>query len=120
MMSPCLRFRMRPRSLPNRLILTLKLSLARSEMTNSRKANSLFQTFGHNENQINKGSSATSPHAGQVGKVFNTVTPSFHKEAHKPIVEEKKTETGKQTAPPIEDNDDWSAVPAFLRRSKLK
>jgi len=100
----------------------LKITVIASNFSDSysRKAASLFQTFGHNENQINKGLLATSPHTGQVGKVFNTVTPSFHKEAPKPIVEDKKTETGKQTAPPIEDNDDWSAVPAFLRRSKLK
>ena len=67
--------------------------------SSSRKAASLFPTFSAN------------------------VTPSSlppHKEVQKPVAEEKKPEN-KQTPPPMEDNDDdWSAVPAFLRRSKLK
>jgi hypothetical protein len=32
-----------------------------------------------------------------------------------PVMEEKK-----EVAPKIDDDDDWGAVPAFLRRSKLK
>lgn len=49
------------------------------------------------------------------GKIFNTIAP---KEAPKPAPEEKKVEA---TPAPTDDNDDdWSAVPAFLRRSKLK
>lgn len=85
----------------------------------SRKASSLFQSFGHSENQNIKNMPMTS-HVGQTGKVFNVVTPSTHKETSKPAIEDKKTEI-KQAPSPIEDNDDdWSAVPSFLRRSKLK
>ncbi len=46
------------------------------------------------------------------------------KQTPQPVVEEKKPEPQPQapTARPIEDDkdDDWGAVPAFLRRSKLK
>ena len=67
--------------------------------SSSRKAASLFPTFS-------------------VNATPSTLPP--HKEVQKPVAEEKKPEN-KQTPPPIEDNDDdWSAVPAFLRRSKLK
>ena len=76
-----------------------------------RKATSLFQTFSNDDDRSK-------------GKIFNTMPLQPHKDAQKPIVEEKKPE-GKQATPPppppVEDNDDdWSAVPAFLRRSKLK
>ena len=67
--------------------------------SSSRKAASLFPTFS-------------------VNATPSTLPP--HKEVQKPVAEEKKPKN-KQTPPPIEDNDDdWSAVPAFLRRSKLK
>ncbi|MEK7176880.1 MAG: cell division protein FtsZ [Patescibacteria group bacterium] len=77
----------------------------------TRKGASLFQTFGGDDERESK------------GKIFHSLSPQ-HKEASKPVSmvgSEKKME-GKQTPPPpIEDNDDdWSAVPAFLRRSKLK
>jgi cell division protein FtsZ len=45
------------------------------------------------------------------GKIFNSV---FGKEDKK----EKEEEEKKQNI--IEDDDEWGAVPAFLRRSKLK
>ncbi len=59
------------------------------------------------------------------GKIFNTVAPSVEKPIVKEIKDEKPPEIkkpiGTPIASPIEDNDDdWSAVPAFLRRSKLK
>lgn len=79
-----------------------------------RKAStSLFQTFGNEEERTNK------------GRIFNAISQQ-HKETPKPVMEEKKVETkvvDKPTppTPPVDDNDDdWSAVPAFLRRSKLK
>lgn len=77
----------------------------------ARKGASLFQTFGNDDERENK------------GKIFHS-TPQPHKEALKPapvVASEKKTENKQSSPPPIEDNDDdWSAVPAFLRRSKLK
>jgi len=81
-----------------------------------RKATSLFQTFSNTEEDKGK------------GKIFNAIS-STPKEAPKetPAPETKKTTTptpptsNQVNNPPIEDNDDdWSAVPAFLRRSKLK
>ena len=87
----------------------IKITVIASNFSDNypKKAASLFQTFNPNEDRSIK------------GKIFNTITTP--KEAPKPVVDEKKPE-GKQTPPPpIEDNDDdWSAVPAFLRRSKLK
>jgi len=74
----------------------------------SKKSASLFQTFGTDEEPVVK------------GKISNTV-PRPHKEDHKTTVTKEKKVINKQSAPPIEDSDsDWSAVPAFLRRSKLK
>lgn len=91
----------------------IKITVIASNFSDShpRKGPSLFQTFGHDEET-----------GGMKGKIFNAL-PYSHpsKEAPKPTTtDEKKTDT-KPAAPPIEDNDDdWSAVPAFLRRSKLK
>jgi len=71
------------------------------------KATSLFQNFKEDE-------------SGTRGKIFNTIAPSVEKQTPKEIMDVKKP-MGTPTAAPIEDNDDdWSAVPAFLRRSKLK
>ena len=58
-------------------------------------------------------------------KIFNTM-PSFMKQPEKsapqPVVEDRRPEP--EVQPPAahleDDNDDWGAVPAFLRRSKLK
>lgn len=75
------------------------------------KATSLFQNFKEDE-------------AGTRGKIFNTITPAPAPAPEKPAPKENldvKKPVGTPTAAPIEDNDDdWSAVPAFLRRSKLK
>lgn len=72
-----------------------------------RKGSSLFQTFSGEEDRVK-------------GKIFNVIGQP-HKEAPKPVIEEKKAEIKTDTPPPPEDNDDsWNAVPAFLRRSKLK
>jgi cell division protein FtsZ len=54
------------------------------------------------------------------GKIFNSIS---GKKSEEPKVEAKKVETPKKETPaqvPEEDDDEWSAVPAFLRRSKLK
>lgn len=75
---------------------------------NRTKSTSLFQSFKEDEDR-NK------------GKIFNTIAPTVEKPAPKENVDVVKKPTGAPVAPPIEDNDDdWSAVPAFLRRSKLK
>lgn len=80
----------------------------------SKKATSLFQAFGNSEEQ-GKSQSV------QAGKIFNSFSPQLHKEVRKPSVDEKKFENKPAPPPIVEDNDDdWSAVPAFLRRSKLK
>ncbi|MBI2673741.1 MAG: cell division protein FtsZ [Candidatus Zambryskibacteria bacterium] len=99
----------------------LKITVIASNFSDnySRKATSLFQTFGRSDEPGGK-ESPTTPAHGQVGKIFNTAVPPSRKEIHKPITEDRKTDN-RPTPPPIENNDDdWSAVPAFLRRSKLK
>ncbi len=77
--------------------------------TRSSKATSLFQNFG-SEDERGK------------GKIFNTMSASS-KESREPAVETKKPLASPipVAGTAVEDNDDdWSAVPAFLRRSKLK
>jgi cell division protein FtsZ len=75
------------------------------------KASSLFQGFGQEEER-----------PAPKGKIFNTIAPAVEKP--QPVVKENidvKKPISTPAASPIEDNDDdWSAVPAFLRRSKLK
>lgn len=67
------------------------------------KSTSLFQGFSSDDERK--------------GKIFNTMTPP---EKSSPKEESKKA-PAREIATPVEDNDDdWSAVPAFLRRSKLK
>ena len=82
----------------------LKITVIASNFSDnfSRKASSLFQGFaGKNDDEPK-------------GKIFNTIVQPA-KEV--PKVEERKPETKAS----VEDaDDDWSAVPSFLRRSKLK
>jgi cell division protein FtsZ len=52
------------------------------------------------------------------GKIFNSITPNREK-AEEPKPEPKPT-PGQQADKKLDDEDEWSAVPAFLRRSKLK
>lgn len=74
----------------------------------TKKSGSLFQTFGNDDEAVVK------------GKIFNTV-PQPNKAGPKPTIPNEKKAESKATPPPIDDSDDdWSAVPAFLRRSKLK
>ncbi len=71
------------------------------------KSTSLFQNFKEDEDR-NK------------GKIFNTIASNVEKSTLRENVDVKKP-FATPTSAPIEDNDDdWSAVPAFLRRSKLK
>ncbi len=77
------------------------------------KAAPLFQGFGSPSEDVAPVSK---------GKIFNTIVTPAEKPVVTPAKEEaKKPATGTAPAQPVEDNDDdWSAVPAFLRRSKLK
>jgi cell division protein FtsZ len=63
------------------------------------------------------------------GKIFNSLSSSAKKPEPKPVetpVNTPKPEIPKRDPKPIDpaddndDEDDWGAVPAFLRRSKLK
>jgi cell division protein FtsZ len=72
-----------------------------------KKATSLFSNAGHDDDR------------GR-GKIFNSFSPNKIEKAVEEVVPQgvnKKVES----APVIDDaDDDWNAVPAFLRRSKLK
>lgn len=76
---------------------------------------------GEENNKTNKNESR--------GRIFNSLTSSRHSEQteDKPIIKETtnpKTELPRRESKPIDpvddEDDDWGAVPAFLRRSKLK
>ncbi len=56
--------------------------------------------------------------AEEDGKIFNTPIVSKKEKAAEPLVEEKRREPA--VAAEVEADDDWGAVPSFLRRSKLK
>jgi cell division protein FtsZ len=84
------------------------------ESSQRRASSSLFQTLA----------SASDEDKDKIkNKIFNTM-PTATKEPVKitvPVEEKKPTQTETHEAgTPVEDEDDWSAVPAFLRRSKLK
>ena len=57
-------------------------------------------------------SSETKPKEESRGKIFNSIS-------SQPVVKEK-VEEKKDLKNEVQDDDDWGAVPAFLRRSKLK
>jgi len=87
------------------------------------KAASLFQNFSHTEKEEERAVS-------QKGKIFNTIAPAEKPAATAPTPAKENisdvkppvqnTRPAAQASPALEDDDDWSAVPAFLRRSKLK
>ncbi len=63
-------------------------------------------------------------------KIFNVISQKEKPEEKLPAIEEKEIKQqhvaeeekpkGNKPLPPQDDDDEWSAVPAFLRRSKLK
>lgn len=82
-----------------------------NSLRSASKASSLFQNFNPEDAEKVR------------GKIFNTISPSPVNMPAPERVTIKDTDIKKPASQPtpIEDNDDdWSAVPAFLRRSKLK
>jgi cell division GTPase FtsZ len=81
-----------------------------NNLRSASKASSLFQNFNPEDAERVK------------GKIFNTISPPINVSTPERVMAKEtdiKKPMGQPT--PIEDNDDdWSAVPAFLRRSKLK
>jgi hypothetical protein len=59
---------------------------------------------------------------GEKGKIYNTLSPADAKKDPNAPVEPKRVEIGKDAKKEAakDDDDDWGAVPAFLRRSRLK
>lgn len=59
-----------------------------------------------------------------IGRIFNSVQPPTSKLEAEPVKPAEIKQQAKQDPQPVdeedEDDDDWGAVPAFLRRSKLK
>jgi cell division protein FtsZ len=57
------------------------------------------------------------------GKIYNTITGGAKKKEEdksEPVPKEEPKKEEPKAAKDIDDDDDWGAVPAFLRRSKLK
>lgn len=81
----------------------IKITVIASGFPESLVKKSLFQQEGINDEKK--------------GKIFNAV-PSFS--GHKDIKPEDKRADSPNTPTNDNDEDDWGAVPAFLRRSKLK
>ncbi len=81
----------------------IKITVIASGFPESLVKKSLFQQEGINDEKK--------------GKIFNAV-PSFS--GHKDIKPEDKRSDSPNTPTNDNDEDDWGAVPAFLRRSKLK
>ena len=84
----------------------LKITVIASNFPESslgKKAGSLFQNFGQQDEERGK------------GRIFNAPEKSPTKET-----DIKKPAPNATPVVKEDENDDWSAVPAFLRRSKLK
>lgn len=83
---------------------------------------------GFPENYMRKnlfGTNATSDKQEEIeeqnkGKIFNSVFSGKEEKKTVQQVEEKQEESSEEKQNIIEDDDEWGAVPAFLRRSKLK
>jgi cell division protein FtsZ len=73
----------------------------------------LFQATGKS---AKGGSASGGKDDDAIGRIYNTVMPREEDEAKKD--EKVERSTVKETVPKAEEEDDWSAVPAFLRRSK--
>jgi cell division protein FtsZ len=68
-------------------------------------------TFGSREKEVDE----------PVGKIFNTPEPlKEEKRQNIPIIGEVDPMPAKQAAKKEEDDDEWGAVPSFLRRPKIK
>ena len=82
----------------------LKITVIASNFpeNNARKAGSLFQSFSSEEDKK--------------GRIFN----ALEKAPAKEVDVKKPVPSPVPLAKDNSDDDDWSAVPAFLRRSKLK
>lgn len=71
---------------------------------------------------IMKGSAsapADKPETTRAGKIFNSLG-SRGSEPKEPVLVKSDKSEAKKEAKPADDDDDWGAVPAFLRRSRLK
>lgn len=89
-------------------ITVIASSFPDSQQRINAKSTSLFQNFANRDVEETP---------APKGKIFNTIS---HEKPPMKEPEQMKKPTGTPPAPPVEDDDDWSAVPAFLRRSKLK
>jgi cell division protein FtsZ len=77
--------------------------------TGARSGASLFQIHPKKEKKDDDES---------VGRIYNTVMPDAAPLEEMPTPKKENAETTTPKAPASEEDDDWSAVPAFLRRGK--
>jgi cell division protein FtsZ len=70
---------------------------------------------GQNRLPVNNQQAEVKPKEEPRGKIYNSIPSQTVVPKERVIVEEKK-----EVKNEVQDDDDWGAVPAFLRRSKLK
>ncbi len=69
----------------------------------------------NSDRPVNKGGIANS-----AGKIFNTLSASDTRKENSTPTKSADSVIRKEVKPETNDDDDWGAVPAFLRRSRLK
>lgn len=84
----------------------------------------LFTAFGR-ETTKEKEAEADVPPLGQIGKIFNTPMPPAPAREERIIEDEEVKVVPPSSQEPVkikvdEDDDEWGAVPSFLRRPKIK
>jgi len=106
----------------------VKVTVIASGFPETALKKTLFQEHAFSPRPTDKKSdeSTETPHEdqGAVGRIFNAVSSHKKEESAKPQPAKPEPKPPQEPAPVPEDDedddDDWGAVPAFLRRSKLK
>jgi len=91
----------------------VKVTIIASGFPENAEKKSLFSSEQHSSKPIEEKEDPVEKNGIMGGKIFNTV--------EKPKEIKKEIESPKNIKPESDDDDDdWGAVPAFLRRSKIK
>lgn len=94
----------------------IKVTVIASGFPESGSKRTLFQDTPITERVAERMTASETP-ATPKGKIYNSVTTPTPTAANTP----KETKPEEKKAPNIDDSDDdWGAIPAFLRRSKIK
>jgi len=96
--------------------------------TEPHPSSDVVRTQQHSHEDTAVAAAATEEREPTRGRIFNSIGAHKHKDSEEEAPQEETKETAhaseqkeaKPVDPVDEDDDDWGAVPAFLRRSKLK